>query len=99
MRRVGVFILAPASVVWLGAMAATAAADVLHVHHGQSIQAAVDRADPGDTVKVDRGRYLQNVTILRPGVTLRGAGGGVHGTVLVQAKTPVPSPCTDPSTG
>jgi hypothetical protein len=77
---------------------ATAAADTIHVHHGQSIQAAVNSADPGDTIVLDRGRYFQSVFIGRPGLTLRGAGSGRDGTVLWQPKSSN-SPCSDPQSG
>jgi hypothetical protein len=80
------------------ASTATAAAATIHVHRGQSIQAAVNSADPGDTIVLDRGRYFQTVFIGRPGLTLRGAGSGPHGTVLRQPKSSH-SPCSDPQTG
>ncbi len=47
---------------------------------GQSVQAAVDRAAPGDEVIVLPGVYPGSVRITTPGVTLRGAG---PDTVLV----------------
>ena len=87
-----------AIVVLAASSSATAAAATIHVHRGQSIQAAVNRADPGDTIVLDRGRYFQTVFIGRPGLTLRGAGSGRHGTVLRQPKSSN-SPCSDPSTG
>jgi hypothetical protein len=100
MRRLGLLGATVGSTVALAAMfAATATGAVLHVHHGQSIQTAVNRAHPGDTIVIDRGRYFQNVSIFTPRLTLRGAGSGPDGTVLLLAKSPTPSPCTDPSTG
>lgn len=39
---------------------------------GESIQAAVDRARPGDTVEVEPGTYYETITVDVPGVTLRG---------------------------
>jgi cytochrome c peroxidase len=38
----------------------------------ESIQAAIDRARPGDTVAVEPGVYRQAVTVDVPGITLRG---------------------------
>jgi hypothetical protein len=49
---------------------------------GQSIQAAVDRAGPGDTVLVRRGVYHQSVQIRTNGITLRGSGDFRGGTVI-----------------
>jgi hypothetical protein len=47
---------------------------ILKVHPGGSIQAAVDAADPGETVVVAAGVYHESVTIRTDGITLRGAG-------------------------
>jgi hypothetical protein len=45
------------------------------VNPGQSIQAAVDSASPGDTIVVTAGTYRQSVTIHTDGLTLRTRGG------------------------
>jgi len=50
------------------------AATTRTVHQGQSIQAAVNKSHPGDTVIVDGGVYRQTVTITTDGITLRGRG-------------------------
>ncbi len=50
---------------------------------GQSIQAAVDRARPGDLVLVKPGVYHQSVQIRTNGITLRGSGNFRGGTVLL----------------
>src|SRR4051794_21242233 len=91
-------ILTAAVIVALAATSSATAAAAIHVHHGQSIQAAVNSADPGDTIVLDRGRYFQTVFIGRPGLTLRGAGSGRDGTVLRQPKSSN-SPCSDPQSG
>ncbi|MFJ8884638.1 nitrous oxide reductase family maturation protein NosD [Streptomyces sp. NPDC102402] len=44
------------------------------VHPGESIQAAVNAAHPGDTVVVMAGTYRESVLITKPGLTLRGTG-------------------------
>ncbi|TRV78076.1 hypothetical protein FKN01_14295 [Streptomyces sp. 130] len=51
-----------------------AAAGARVVSPGQSIQAAVDAARPGDTVVVRPGTYRESVRISTPGLTLRGSG-------------------------
>ncbi|WP_418361494.1 right-handed parallel beta-helix repeat-containing protein [Streptomyces gilvosporeus] len=57
------------------ATAPPAGASDLHlVHQGESIQAAVDAARPGDTVLIGPGVYRESVVIKESGVTLRGSG-------------------------
>jgi nitrous oxidase accessory protein len=56
------------------------------VHPGESIAAAIARAAPGDTVRVERGRYEENLVIGKP-LTLRGLdrptlSGGLRGHVI-----------------
>ena len=72
---------------------------VFHVHPGESIQAAIDAASPGDTIKVARGVFHENLTITTNGITLRGRGPNQQGTVLMPAATPTPSPCASEEGG
>jgi nitrous oxidase accessory protein NosD len=58
---------------------------------GESIQAAVDAAQPGDTIVVT-GRHQENVAVTTDGITLRG-----RGAVLEPAATPTQNACLDPS--
>ena len=90
MRR---FLLAAcAAVLGIGLSAGTATAASAWVHQtivvwpGQSIQAAVNRASPGDTVLIKPGVYHQSVQIRTDGITLRGSGDFSGGTVLVPPK-------------
>ena len=79
---------------WLAAGSAllwgVASAATLTVQPGQSIQAAIDRAGPGDVVQVQRARYRENLRIDKP-LTLRGLdrptvdGGGQGDTIRVTA--------------
>ena len=41
-----------------------------------TIQAAVDAADPGDTVFVPAGTYAETVLVTKPGITIRGSARG-----------------------
>src|SRR5690606_40090593 len=65
-------------------LAAAPSADHRSVHRvtpGESIQKAVDAAEPGDTVLIAPGTYKESVSITVSDVTLRGSGAGR--TVLV----------------
>lgn len=53
---------------------ASAGAAAHVVHAGQSIQAAVDAASPGDTIVVRAGEYYESVTIHKDGLTLKAQG-------------------------
>ena len=65
---------------------AAQASSVIVVGPGQSIQAAINAARPGDTVFVKPGVYHQSVQIRTNGITLRGSGAFHGGTVLVPPK-------------
>jgi nitrous oxidase accessory protein NosD len=58
---------------------------------GDSIQAAVDAADPGDTLLVF-GKHRENVVIQTDGLTVRGAG-----AVILPPATPAAHACFDPT--
>jgi len=64
------------------AASASAATTTIVVRPGQSIQAAVNRARPGDTVLLKPGVYRQSVQIRTDGIILRGSGDFLGGTVL-----------------
>ncbi|MFE9814372.1 nitrous oxide reductase family maturation protein NosD [Streptomyces sp. NPDC005773] len=69
--------IAAASAAVLGVLAPSgpaAAAGGHVVRPGESIQAAVDAAQPGDTIVVRPGTYRESVLITTPGLTLRGSG-------------------------
>ncbi|MFF3325127.1 nitrous oxide reductase family maturation protein NosD [Streptomyces sp. NPDC002889] len=56
--------------------AAPASAGAAHlVQPGESIQAAVDAAKPGDTVFIAPGTYRESVVVKKSNLTLRGMGG------------------------
>ncbi|MFI1016243.1 nitrous oxide reductase family maturation protein NosD [Streptomyces sp. NPDC020965] len=59
------------------------------VRPGESVQAAVDAAAPGDTVVLSPGTYRESVLITKDGLKLRGAG---PDTVLTPPPTGSPAP-------
>lgn len=71
-------------------LAPLAGAAALRVRPGEDIQAAIERARPGDTVEIERGHYTANLVIRKP-LTLRGldrptiSGAQRGNTVDVQA--------------
>ena len=76
--------LVVANLLW--ALASPALAAAWRVKPGESIQAAIDRAAPGDTIEVERARYVENLLITKP-LTLRGLdrptiSGGLHGDTI-----------------
>jgi Right handed beta helix region len=93
--RTRMFAIALGVVAALLGSGAPAGASEEVVAPGDSIQAAINDALPGDTVTIAPGVFHENLTITTDDVTLRGAGSGRHGTVLMPSSTPPPSPCAD----
>jgi len=84
--------VAPACLISLALMvpvAGVATAWGLVVHPGQSIQAAVNAARPGDTVVVLPGTYHEAVCITTDGIDLRG-----HGAIILPPAQPPATPCS-----
>jgi hypothetical protein len=71
--------------------AAAAGRSATVVRTGQSIQSALDAADPGDTILVF-GTHRENVAVQTDGLTLRGAG-----AVILPPDTPTAHACFDPT--
>jgi hypothetical protein len=90
MRRFLIALCAAALGIGLSAVSATAASawssSTIVVWPGQSIQAAVNRASPGDTILIKPGVYHQSVQIRTDGITLRGSGAYYGGTVILPPK-------------
>ena len=91
-RVVGAFVAGVTVAALWGAIPA-GADDRRVVHSGESIQAALDHAEPGDTIVVERGTYAENLEIHKDRIRLVG-----HGAILVRPTTPHPgSLCFDPT--
>ncbi len=86
---IGSVVMAPMA---LGGTQASAAA--LVVHPGQSIQAAVDAAQPGATVVVTAGTYHEAVCVTTDGVKLPGSG-----AVIMQPAQAPQTPCAFDAAG
>jgi lipopolysaccharide export system protein LptA len=71
------------------------AVTVLTVQPGASIQAAVDAAQPGDTIAVSAGTYHESVLVEKDNISIRGAGSGTGGTVLLPPTTFPADNCGD----
>ncbi len=83
MKRVlGVSLLAGMMVVGGMVLAGPASAATIDVHPGESIQAAINHASPGDVIVVHPGVYHESVVVNKDHLTLRGAGAGANGTVI-----------------
>jgi parallel beta-helix repeat protein len=65
------------AVPFLAALAAAGAAPGATIVVKTTIQAAVDAAQPGDTVRVPPGVYRENVSVTRSGLTITGSAGAV----------------------
>ena len=58
-----------------------AKADII-VHSGESIQAAVDAAQPGALIKIEPGTYLESITVSKAGIKLVGITQGASGVII-----------------
>jgi nitrous oxidase accessory protein NosD len=72
----------------LGAAAPSAGPATHMVHPGESIQRAVDTAEPGDTIVIAPGTYRESVLVTKADLTLRGSG---PATVIKPAPTTAPT--------
>ncbi|MGW0826347.1 right-handed parallel beta-helix repeat-containing protein [Streptomyces sp. NPDC002845] len=81
----------------LGAAPSVVADHTTHmVSPGESIQKAVDAAEPGDTVLLTHGTYRESVRVSTPGLTLRGTG---RGTVIEPGTEKAANSCAEDGNG
>ena len=89
-RGAAAILAAGVGAAFLG-VAAPAYAASHTVHPGESIQAAIDAAQPGDSIKVRAGTYHENLYVSKDNIELEGAGAGQ--TILLPPEVATPSPC------
>jgi parallel beta-helix repeat protein len=92
-RGAGALVATAVTVALVGAASPANAASrqVITVHPGDSIQAAIDAASPGAKVKIRAGTYHENVYVGKDAIELE--GDGVHDTLLLPPDTATPNPC------
>jgi parallel beta-helix repeat protein len=89
LTRFSLLLMAVTAVSLAGIVPARAAGTaVIHVRPGESIQAAVDAANPGDTILVSRASYAESIAITKDNLTIIGGGASDDGSVLVPPATP-----------
>jgi parallel beta-helix repeat protein len=71
-------------VILLFAVSSVSAAEY-QVHEGESIQAAINMANSGDTITVHNGTYTENVVVNRSKITIRSANGSA--VTIVQSNS------------
>lgn len=76
------------------AAALPAQARGIQVNAGESIQAAIDSAHPGDTIRVGPGVFQENLTITKSRIHVVGAG---IGKTVLEPGAEATGPCVDPS--
>jgi parallel beta-helix repeat protein len=76
----------------IGTAAPASASRTTHtVHPGESIQAAIDAAQPGDKIQIRAGTYHENVYVTKDNIELEGAG--ARKTTLLPPDVASPNPC------
>ncbi len=84
--RIAAVISLLTAVLAVGANPASASSGTVFVNEGESIQAAIDAADPGTRIIV-KGDHVENVTISTDGITLQG-----RNATLTMPAEPAPAP-------
>jgi parallel beta-helix repeat protein len=96
-RGAAAILAAGVGAAFLGVGSPAFADDTHTVNPGESIQAAIDAAQPGDTVKIRAGTYHENVFVGKNNIALEGAG--ASRTFLLPPDEATPNPCVNPDDG
>jgi hypothetical protein len=73
----------------IGSVSAHPGGKTIHVHHGHSIQSAINAAHPYDRIVVEAGTYAEQLTISKDGIALIG-----HKAILVPPTSPTTNDCS-----
>ena len=82
-----------AAVIGTAAPASASHRPIHTVHPGESIQAAIDAAEPGDSIRIKAGRYYENVYVNKDFIELE--GDGADKTILLPPEVATPNPCVE----
>jgi parallel beta-helix repeat protein len=93
-RAAAMLALGMATTIIATAAPASASGTTHTVHPGESIQAAIDAAQPGDKIKVKAGTYHENVYVNKDFIELE--GDGADETSLLPPDVGAPNPCVQP---
>ena len=96
-RGAAAMLAAGVGAAFLGVASPAFADDTHTVDPGESIQAAIDAAQPGDTIKIRAGTYHENVYVGKNNIEIKGAG--ASRTFLLPPDEATPSPCVNPDDG
>ena len=94
-RRAAAMLAVATTSAIIGSAAPASASRTTHtVHPGESIQAAIDAAQPGDKIQIRAGTYHENLYVTKDNIELEGAG--ARKTTLLPPTTATPNPCVQP---
>jgi parallel beta-helix repeat protein len=92
-RTAAVVGVAMTALIVASAPAAATDGTTHRVHEGESIQAAIDAAEPGDKIHIEAGTYFENVYVTKDFIELE--GDGTDETFLRPPAVATPNPCVE----
>jgi parallel beta-helix repeat protein len=80
MKKILIVVITLGLLLMMAIPAAANASTVYHVYNGESIQQAIDNAEPGDAIVIHAGTYRELIHINVSDITLSGEGAIIDGT-------------------